>query len=124
VSSPVRLEAHQQRALATPENQVFVSSVTVWEIAIKRALGRLVFPIDQFDDVAGRMGFDILPIFPGHAIQAGSLPLHHGDPFDRMLIAQAIVENLILVTSDSTIARYDVRILAPSDMKPPSRTGR
>jgi PIN domain nuclease of toxin-antitoxin system len=87
--------------------------VTVWEIAIKRAIGRLVFPIDQFDDVARRMGFDILPILPVHAIATGSLPRHHGDPFDRMLIAQAMVENLTLVTSDRDIGQYDVRILDP-----------
>jgi PIN domain nuclease of toxin-antitoxin system len=110
VASPVRLNADQQRALATPDNPVFVSTATVWEIAIKRAIGRLVFPIDQFDDVARRMGFDILPIMPAHAIVAGSLPLHHADPFDRMLIAQAKVENLVLVSSDRVFARYDVSI--------------
>ena len=113
VATPIRLEDHQRRALATPENQVFVSSVTVWEIAIKRAIGRMVFPIDQFDDVARRMGFDMLPIFPAHAVVAGGLPPHHSDPFDRMLIAQAMVENLILVTSDSAMGRYEARILGP-----------
>jgi PIN domain nuclease of toxin-antitoxin system len=111
VASPVHLHAHQRRALATPENHVAVSSVTVWEIAIKVAIGRLVFPIDQFDDVMRRMGFETLPILPAHAIAAGSLPRHHADPFDRMLIAQAMVENLILVTSDGVMGRYDARIL-------------
>jgi len=111
VATPARLEPHQQRALATPDNKVVVSSVTVWEIAIKRTAGRLTFPIDQLDDVMRRMGFDILPILPAHAILAGSLPLHHRDPFDRMLIAQAVVENLTLVTSDHAIASYDVRTL-------------
>jgi PIN domain nuclease of toxin-antitoxin system len=112
VASPARLETHQARAAATPENQVFLSSATVWEIAIKHAIGRLVFPIDQLDETAWRMGFDMLPILPAHAIRAGSLPRHHGNPFDRMLIAQAIVENLILVTSDTMMARYDARILS------------
>jgi PIN domain nuclease of toxin-antitoxin system len=112
VATPGRLEPHQQRALATPDNPAFVSSVTVWEIAIKQAIGRLVFPMDQLDDVMRRLGFDILPILPAHAIVAGSLPRHHGDPFDRMLVAQAMVENLTLVTSDSMIARYDARILS------------
>ena len=116
MASPVRLEAHQRRALATPDNPVFVSSATVWEIAIKRAIGRIVFPIDQFDDIARRMGFDMLPILPAHAIAAGSLPRHHADPFDRMLVAQAMVENLTLVTSDGVLGRYEVRIL--SDAKP------
>ena len=111
MASPIRLDANQRRALATPENYVAVSSVTVWEIAIKVAIGRLVFPIDQFDDVARRMGFETLSILPTHAIVAGSLPRHHADPFDRMLIAQAMAENLVLVTSDGAMGRYDVRIL-------------
>jgi PIN domain nuclease of toxin-antitoxin system len=111
VATPGRLEPHQRQALATPDNPAFVSSVTVWEIAIKRAVGRLTFPIDQLDDVMRRMGFEVLPILPAHAIRAGSLPRHHGDPFGRMLIAQAIVENLVLVTTDSLISRYDVQIL-------------
>jgi PIN domain nuclease of toxin-antitoxin system len=113
VASPIRLEDHQRRALATPDNQVFVSSVTVWEIAIKRAIGRLVFPIDQFDDVARRMGLDMLPILPAHAVVAGGLPRHHANPFDRMLIAQAMVEKLTPVTSDGAMGRYEARILGP-----------
>ncbi len=106
------MRPHQLQALASPDNPAFVSSVTVWEIAIKVAIGRLVFPVHQFDDVARRMGFDILPILPAHAIAAGALPRHHDDPFDRMLIAQAMVENLVLVTSDSAMGRYDARILS------------
>ena len=111
---PIRLDANQRRALATPENHVAVSSATVWEIAINVAIGRLTFPLDQFDDVVQRMGFEMLPILPSHAIVAGSLPRHHADPFDRMLIAQAMVENLILVTSDSMMTRYGARILGPT----------
>ena len=66
---------------------------------------------DRFEDIARRRGYDILPILPAHAIAAGALPRHHGDPFDRMLIAQAVVESLTLVSGDQQIARYDVRIL-------------
>jgi len=97
--------------VAAPDNQVFVSAVTAWAIAIKHALGRLKFPIDRFDDILVRMGFDTLPILPAHAIAAGSLPRHHDDPFDRMLIAQARVESLTLVSSDQAVALYDVPIL-------------
>jgi PIN domain nuclease of toxin-antitoxin system len=97
--------------LESPENHVAVSSATVWEIAIKAAIGRIVFPIDQFDDLARRMGFEPLPILPAHAIFAGSLPRYHANPFDRMLIAQGMVENLILVTSDNIMRRYGAQIL-------------
>ena len=96
-------------AVASAENQVFVSSATVWEIAIKHAAGRLIFPIDRFDDLAVRMGFEVLPILPAHAVVAGSLPRHHGDPFDRMLIAQAMVEDLMLVSVDAAVRGYNVR---------------
>ena len=71
----------------------------------------LTFPVDQFDDPASRrMGLEILPILPAHAIAAAALPRHHGDPFDRMLVAQTIVENLELVSGDETLAQYDVRM--------------
>ena len=111
VSDPSRLGEQTRAAVGAPENQVLVSAVTAWEIAIKHALGRLKFPIDRFDDVMQRMGFDVLPILPVHAIAAGGLPRHHDDPFDRMLIAQARVEGLTLVSSDLAVARYDVSIL-------------
>lgn len=61
-----------------------------------------------------RMGFDVLPILAAHAIMAGGLPRHHDDPFDRMLIAQALIENLTLVSSDQAVMRYDVPVLAGS----------
>jgi PIN domain nuclease of toxin-antitoxin system len=87
---------------------VVVSAVTPWEIAIKQAAGRLQFPLGCFDDTINRMGCDILPILPAHGIAAGALPRHHIDPFHRMLIGQALVESLTLVTSDRDIARYAV----------------
>jgi PIN domain nuclease of toxin-antitoxin system len=108
VSEPSRLDRRVREALTSAENQVVVSAVTPWEIAIKQAAARLRFPLDRFDDTIDRMGCDILPILPSHGIAAGTLPRYHNDPFDRMLIAQALVENLTLVTSDRAIARYAV----------------
>jgi PIN domain nuclease of toxin-antitoxin system len=96
--------------VAAPDNRVFVSAATAWEIAIKQALGRLKFPIERFDDIMLTMGFDALPILPAHAVAAGGLPRHHDDPFDRMLIAQARLERLALVSSDQAVRRYDVPI--------------
>ena len=89
---------------------IFLSPVTLWEITIKQAAGKLAGP----DDLAERvrdMGFRELPVTNAHAIVAGRLPVHHRDPFDRMLVAQAVVEGLTLVTRDSDIQRYDVDLL-------------
>jgi PIN domain nuclease of toxin-antitoxin system len=89
---------------------VFVSAATIWEIEIKRALDRLEAP----DDVAGLVeesGFKRLAITFEHARDAGRLPLLHGDPFDRMLVAQARVETLTLASADTDIRRYDVPLL-------------
>jgi PIN domain nuclease of toxin-antitoxin system len=110
VSEPSRLGPMVRAALVSPENDVVVSSVVPWEIAIKRAIGRLEFPLDLFDATVERMGCDILPILPAHGIVAGGLPRHHNDPFDRMLIAQALTEGLMLVTEDQAILRYEVPI--------------
>jgi PIN domain nuclease of toxin-antitoxin system len=89
---------------------IYLSPVTVWEIALKQSLGRLHGPAD----LPGRvhdMGFRELPITSEHAMLAGRLPLHHRDPFDRMLVAQATIEGLTLVTRDADVRRYDVKIL-------------
>jgi PIN domain nuclease of toxin-antitoxin system len=116
-SEPGRLGERLRQALAAPENAVLVSAATVWEIAIKRALGRLDFPLEELDAVLARAGFDHLPIEAGHAITAGGLPRHHADPFDRMLIAQARVEGLTLVSEDAAIAAYDVRLFGREDAR-------
>ncbi len=114
IADSSRLDRLTQMALASSDNLVLVSSVTPWEIAIKRELGRLKFPLNLFCEIIERMGFDILPILPAHGIAAGALPRHHGDPFDRMLIAQARVERLVLVSSDEMVARYDVVVFGRS----------
>ena len=98
-------------AITSPEHQVLVSAATIWEIAIKRALGRLKFPLERLDAVMQRMGFEPLPIHPGHAVAAGGLPRHHDDPFDRMLVAQAQLERLVIVSEDAAMTRYDVSVL-------------
>jgi PIN domain nuclease of toxin-antitoxin system len=89
---------------------IFLSPVTLWEITIKQATGRLGGPPDLAGRVAG-MGFRELPVTHPHAIAAGRLPVHHRDPFDRMLVAQARVESLTLATRDADIQRYDVDLL-------------
>lgn len=93
-------------------NQVFVSAATTWEISIKTALGKLSAPEDM-DSIVDDEGFDKLPISLYHGQLAGRLPPLHRDPFDRMLIAQAQTEGLILITADEMINRYNIRTRDP-----------
>lgn len=99
---------HASRALiADPTNVVYVSSASIWEASIKTQQGKLSAPND-LDGYIAKMGFIELPISAYHAKQAARLDWHHKDPFDRMLVAQAHSEGLMLVTADSVIAQYDI----------------
>lgn len=100
-------------AIADPDNEVFVSSASAWEISVKRASGKLDAPFD-IATALERNHFIELPIEVTHAVAAGQLPPHHNDPFDRMLVAQAKRENLTLVTSDAQITNYEVDLLEAS----------
>lgn len=86
-----------------------VSAINVWEIAVKQASGRLTAP--GLDAVLEAADFPALPFTAQHARAAGALPLHHRDPFDRALIAQAGVEGLVLVSADRRLQGYDVALL-------------
>lgn len=96
-------------AIADPENVVLVSAASIWEISIKSASGKLTVDGDILGSVAAE--FDSLEITFEHALAAGALPLHHRDPFDRMLISQAITEELTIVTRDAAFEPYDVDVL-------------
>ncbi|MDE0137908.1 MAG: type II toxin-antitoxin system VapC family toxin [bacterium] len=91
-------------------DQVFFSAVTPWELGIKKALGKVSFP-DGLTDRLEAEGFEALSISPRHAEQAAALPPHHRDPFDRMLVAQAQLEALALVTADRVLHPYDVSMI-------------
>lgn len=97
--------------IADPRNEIFVSAITGWEIAVKRAKGKITAPRNLAALVEER-GFIHLPLTFHHAEQAGDLPMHHRDPFDRFLIAQAQAEGLVIVTRDARIPIYGVRTLA------------
>jgi PIN domain nuclease of toxin-antitoxin system len=97
-------------ALADPLNEPLVSAASVWEIAIKRSLGKLTAPDDLPDRIADD-GFPWLPISASHAWRVRELPLHHRDPFDRILVAQALSEHLPLVTADPGFRPYGVEVL-------------
>lgn len=104
------LSAEARQLIASPDNMVFVSAATAWEIAIERALGKLEAPA-QLAQALQESGFEPLLINLEHAELAGQLPRHHDDPFDRMLVAQARVEGLTLVSRDERVAKYDVRVV-------------
>jgi PIN domain nuclease of toxin-antitoxin system len=106
-SRDVRLPESLHAAIASPRNEVFVSAVTVWEIAIKRASGKLIFGRAAARSIE-EYGFSSIPITIHHAEWAGGLPQLHRDPFDRLLVAQAHLEGLVLVTVDAQILRYQV----------------
>ena len=108
-----RLGAAARAAIADPESEVFVSAASAWEISVKRAGGKLDTPFDIASALA-RNHFAELPIEVTHAVAAGELPSHHRDPFDRMLVAQAQIDNLTIVAADAEIAKYDVTLLDAS----------
>jgi PIN domain nuclease of toxin-antitoxin system len=99
------------QVIADSGTAVLVSAASVWEIAIKKAVGRLDAPDDLLDALDAN-AFDALAITAAHAVAAGELPAHHADPFDRMLIAQARVEGLTLITVDDRFAEYEVNLLS------------
>lgn len=107
-----RLPKRFRAVIAEATNEVFVSAVTVWEIAIKRRSGRIDFSGGIGEEIQSH-GFQALPITVGHAESVEDLPIFHRDPFNRMLVAQAIAERMILLTVDAQIVKYapDLRLL-------------
>ena len=111
--TPERLSARSQDLLQDPENQLFLSSASSWEIAIKYSIGKLPLPMSPPEYVLSRMqtsGIVALPVLHTHALHVATLPLHHKDPFDRLLIAQAQLEGLSILTSDRQFEAYEVEV--------------
>jgi len=101
-----KLARNGRAIIADPDNDVLVSSASIWEISIKAAQGRLEVELDDLEAAIARNGFRSLPIGFRHALTAGCLPAIHRDPFDRMLVAQASVEELRVVSHDRVFERY------------------
>lgn len=113
-ASSKRLSPQTRLLLQDPENQLFLSAASSWEIAIKYALGKLPLPLPPMEYVRSRMetsGTLPLPIQHSHALHAGNLPRHHADPFDRLLISQAQLENLEILTADRHFKAYEVGLI-------------
>jgi len=112
-AEPERLADSSRRLLRDPANDLYFSAASAWEIAIKFASGKLRLPQPPAAFIAQRMAEDAvgaLSILHAHALRAGELPPHHRDPFDRLLIAQAQIEGLTVLTADRQFAKYDVPV--------------
>jgi PIN domain nuclease of toxin-antitoxin system len=107
---PSKISEKALAALGSDGVKPIVSAVTIWETAIKRGLGKLDAPVDLLAQLEGA-GVELLPITGRHADLVASLPLHHRDPFDRLLVAQATIEGLPLVSHDESLRDYDIEII-------------
>lgn len=110
LAAPDRLSTNAAQAIAAEESEVFVSIVSPWEMAIAKALGRMA-PPDNLEAQLEKRRFMLLPVSLRHTHVIETLPHHHRDPFDRMLVAQAQVEGLTIVTVDRLLRRYPVSLL-------------
>jgi PIN domain nuclease of toxin-antitoxin system len=114
VVDPDRLSASAQAAIANADNAILLSAVSSWEIAIKHSIGKLALPEPPEQFVPKRLardGISSLPIEHSHALRVAALPYHHHDPFDRLLIAQAQVERIALMTVDPQFRPYEVKLI-------------
>ena len=114
--APERFTAATHAILIAPENELYLSAASSWEIAIKYALGKLRLPGLPGEVVPGlmaRSGVVPLPVHHAHALQVAQLPPHHRDPFDRLLVAQAQLEGLPILTADRSFRPYDVEVMKP-----------
>ncbi len=111
VDDDSRLSSAARSAIIDGRNVVYVSAATAWEIAIKRGIGKLKIPQNNYLEELRLHRFTPLSITTEHALAVENLPSHHKDPFDRLLIAQAQVEHLTLITRDQRLSLYDVKII-------------
>ncbi|MEY4414355.1 MAG: hypothetical protein RIQ53_1648 [Pseudomonadota bacterium] len=114
ITDSPRLPIKARELIVSPKTTLWVSAASVWEIAIKHSLGRGDMPVSAQEALGHFLdsGYRMLPIEPEHAAAVGELPAHHADPFDRILIAQALIEPMRLMTHDALVAKYSDTIIA------------
>ncbi|MCK4541558.1 MAG: type II toxin-antitoxin system VapC family toxin [Spirochaetales bacterium] len=110
LSDDAQLSADHRDLLSDTGNLCLISSASIWEISIKQGLGKLKIP-SNFLDVLKTQGFSELSVTWEHSKRVTDLPMHHRDPFDRMLIAQAQIEKLVLLSVDEQIKKYNVKVI-------------
>ena len=113
IADSPKLPAKARQIIESPRSSVWISAATVWEIAIKRSLGRGDMPVSSQDALRyfRESGYRFLAVEPEHAAAVEELPPHHADPFDRILVAQALVEPMRLMTHDPMVARYSDSVI-------------
>ena len=113
LAEPKRLNAFHKQELVSPANRVWLSSISIAELMIKSSIGKLQIDFDPVEQ-AETMGLDLLDFTAEDAGRLGDLPLHHRDPFDRMLIAQSLSKNLFIMTEDVKFSAYECALINPS----------
>ncbi|MBU2823743.1 type II toxin-antitoxin system VapC family toxin [Acidithiobacillus ferrooxidans] len=113
ITDSPKLSKKAREMIELPKSSIWISAATIWEIAIKRSLGRGDMPVSSQEAMRyfGESGYRFLPIEPEHAAAVEDLPAHHADPFDRILVAQALVEPMRLITHDAMVACYSDTII-------------
>lgn len=106
------LSTKRQKLLSQAQNDVYISIASLWELAIKISIGKITLSKSLFQVIQqlGVENIEILPILPQHVLQVETMPFHHRDPFDRIIIAQAQVENLTIISDDTEFANYSVKL--------------
>lgn len=109
----VSLSKPNRQIISDSNNEVFLSIASLWELAIKISIGKLILskPLADVIKQICSENIEILPISPEHILQVSTLPFHHRDPFDRIIVAQSQIENLALITNDAAFANYGIQIL-------------
>jgi PIN domain nuclease of toxin-antitoxin system len=105
-----RLSKKATGEINAADARILISAVVIWEVAIKRRLGKLDAPADLLEQLE-RSGVDLLPITARHADRVGTLPMHHRDPFDRLLVAQADIDGLAVVSADDKLRDYGIELV-------------
>ncbi len=106
-----RLSQKARRLIENPKNNIIVSATSIWEIAIKQTLGRIKIDLKELEEAITANAFESLPVKLHHAVEVSELPPHHNDPFDRMLVAQCLVETAYLLTHDEHLHKYGKAVM-------------
>ena len=123
LTTPEKLPAAAHRAIQAAENDVYASLASAWEIALKVSIGKLDFDTRGLEQALPAVGLETLGISLQHTARVAKLPPHHRDPFDRMLVAQALCASMTLVSRDRVLAKYGVNLLWRDASRSRSRTG-